>query len=103
MLNTDLHNPQVKKKMSKEEFLKNNRGINEGDNLPADFLEDLYERIKNDEIKMKSDGGKWAKANKKGWLQMAKNKDSPKKLWFVLTDTALYWFKKMGVRLSTWS
>lgn len=98
MLNTDLHNPQVKKKMSKEEFLKNNRGINEGENLPSDFLEDLYERIKNDEIKMKSDGGKWAKATKKGWLQMGKNKDSPKKLWFVLTESTLYWFKKMGVR-----
>jgi len=96
MLNTDLHNPQVKKKMSKEEFLKNNRGINEGENLPNDFLADLYERIKNDEIKMKSDGGKWDKASKKGWLQLAKNKESAKKLWCVLTDTSLYWFKKMG-------
>ncbi len=44
MLNTDLHNPQVKKKMSRTDFLKNNRGINEGENLPDDFLEDLYER-----------------------------------------------------------
>ena len=103
MLNTDLHNPQVKKKMSKEEFLKNNRGINEGENLPSDFLEDLYERIKNDEIKMKSDGGKWAKATKKGWLQMGKNKDSPKKLWFVLTESTLFWFKKMGVRIPYYS
>eukprot|EP00889_Picochlorum_renovo_P003418 jgi/Picre1/30448/NNA_005812.t1 len=30
MLNTDAHNPMVKKKMSKEDFLRNNRGINDG-------------------------------------------------------------------------
>ena len=30
MLNTDAHNPMVKQKMSKAEFLKNNRGIDDG-------------------------------------------------------------------------
>ena len=29
MLNTDLHSPQVKKRMSLEEFVRNNRGINQ--------------------------------------------------------------------------
>jgi hypothetical protein len=29
MLTTDLHSPQVKNKMTKEQFIKNNRGIND--------------------------------------------------------------------------
>ena len=35
MLNTDLHNPQipVAKKMTKEQFIRNNRGINDGKEL----------------------------------------------------------------------
>lgn len=46
MLNTDLHNPQVKKnKMSKDQFVKNNRGIDNGKDLPKRFLEDIYEDI----------------------------------------------------------
>ncbi|OWZ20607.1 Brefeldin A-inhibited guanine nucleotide-exchange protein [Phytophthora megakarya] len=46
MLNTDLHNPQVKKnKMSKEQFVKNNRGIDNGNDLPKRFLEEIYDDI----------------------------------------------------------
>ncbi|KAF5835546.1 hypothetical protein DUNSADRAFT_7245 [Dunaliella salina] len=55
MLNTDLHNPQVKKKMTKEGFLKNNRGINDGHDLPADYMSALYDRIAMHEIKMKDE------------------------------------------------
>jgi len=55
MLNTDLHNPQVKKKMTKEGFLKNNRGINDGHDLPADYMSALYDRIAVHEIKMKDE------------------------------------------------
>jgi len=39
MLNTDLHNQSVKNKMSKAEFVKNNRGIDQGKDLPKDYLE----------------------------------------------------------------
>ncbi|GJQ14168.1 hypothetical protein GpartN1_g5959.t1 [Galdieria partita] len=52
MLNTDAHHPQVKHKMSKEEFIKNNRGINDGEDLPEEFLEELYDRIVNEEIRL---------------------------------------------------
>lgn len=52
MLNTDAHNPMVKKKMSKEDFLRNNRGINDGGDLDQEFMESLYDRIVTDEIKM---------------------------------------------------
>ncbi|KAJ7555894.1 hypothetical protein O6H91_05G059700 [Diphasiastrum complanatum] len=55
MLNTDAHNQMVKNKMSKEEFIRNNRGIDDGNDLPEDFLGSLYDRIVKNEIKMKED------------------------------------------------
>jgi len=56
MLNTDAHNPQVKKKMTKSDFVRNNRGINDGADLPEAFLAALYDRIVGQEIRMKDDG-----------------------------------------------
>ncbi|CAE7506670.1 GBF1 [Symbiodinium sp. CCMP2456] len=55
MLNTDLHNPGVKKKMSFEEFVRNNRGIDSGKDMPAYFLRDIYEAIRDDEIRLHGD------------------------------------------------
>jgi brefeldin A-inhibited guanine nucleotide-exchange protein len=36
-----------------QDFLRNNRGINDGGDLPQDFMEAVYDRIVNNEIKMK--------------------------------------------------
>lgn len=36
-----------------QDFLKNNRGINDGADLPEDDMSELYDRILNNEIKMK--------------------------------------------------
>ena len=57
MLQTDLHNPNIKseKKMKKDEFLRNNRGIASGQNLPAEFLGAIYDRIKATPITLKED------------------------------------------------
>lgn len=55
LLNTDAHNPQVKNKMSKAEFLRNNRGINDGKDIPEEFMSALYDRIVKNEIKLKED------------------------------------------------
>lgn len=38
MLNTSLHNPNVKEKTSLQCFISMNRGINNGANLPAELL-----------------------------------------------------------------
>jgi len=38
LLNTDLHNSQIKRKMTKEEFIKNNKGIDNGEDLSSDYL-----------------------------------------------------------------
>lgn len=56
MLNTDQHNKNLKtKRMTKEDFVKNNRGINNGEDLPEELLGEIYEEIQTNEIKMKDE------------------------------------------------
>lgn len=55
MLNTDAHNPQVKKRMTKADFIKNNRGINDGNDLPEEFWSSIYDEIVTNEIRMKDE------------------------------------------------
>ena len=55
MLNTDQHNTQVKKKMTKQDFIKNNRGIDEGKDLPLELLESIFDEIQTNEIVMKDE------------------------------------------------
>ncbi|KAL0309160.1 UNVERIFIED_CONTAM: Brefeldin A-inhibited guanine nucleotide-exchange protein 2 [Sesamum radiatum] len=55
MLNTDAHNPMVKNKMSAEDFIRNNQGIDDGKDLPEEYMRSLFERITKNEIKMKED------------------------------------------------
>ncbi|KAJ0499698.1 putative Sec7 domain, armadillo-like helical, sec7 domain superfamily protein [Helianthus annuus] len=55
MLNTDAHNPMVKNKMSGDDFIRNNRGIDDGKDLPEEYLRSLFGRISKNEIKMKED------------------------------------------------
>ncbi|KAF8678571.1 hypothetical protein HU200_046187 [Digitaria exilis] len=50
MLNTDLHNPQVKKKMSEEDFIRNNRAINDKKDLPREYLSELFHSISTNAI-----------------------------------------------------
>lgn len=52
MLNTDQHSSKLKgnARMSPEDFLKNNRGINDNADLPDDYLLSIYEEIRNNEI-----------------------------------------------------
>ncbi|KAJ1259610.1 hypothetical protein BS78_10G168500 [Paspalum vaginatum] len=51
LLNTDQHNVRVKKKMTEEDFIRNNRRINGGNDLPREFLSDIYHSICQNEIK----------------------------------------------------
>ncbi|KAG8070129.1 hypothetical protein GUJ93_ZPchr0006g41232 [Zizania palustris] len=55
MLNTDAHNTMVKDKMSKSDFIRNNRGIDDGKDLPEAYLSILYDQIVKNEIKMSAD------------------------------------------------
>ncbi|KAG6497333.1 ARF guanine-nucleotide exchange factor GNOM-like [Zingiber officinale] len=51
LLNTDQHNVQVKKKMTEEDFIHNNRRINGGNDLPREYLSELYHSICRNEIR----------------------------------------------------
>ncbi|CAF4312534.1 unnamed protein product [Rotaria socialis] len=53
MLTTDLHSKNVKNKMTKEQYIKMNRGINESRDLPEEFLSKIYDEIESEEIKLK--------------------------------------------------
>ncbi|PCH41516.1 Sec7-domain-containing protein [Wolfiporia cocos MD-104 SS10] len=55
LLNTDAHNPQVKRRMTLADFVKNNRGINDGADLPGEFLSSIYDDIVSNEIRMKDE------------------------------------------------
>jgi brefeldin A-inhibited guanine nucleotide-exchange protein len=55
MLNTDAHNPQVKRRMTRQDFIKNNRGINDDADLPEDFLSAIFDEIQTNEIRMKDE------------------------------------------------
>ena len=55
MLNTDAHSAQMKKKMTQQEFVNMNRGINDSGDLPTELLESLYQNITTNEIKIKDE------------------------------------------------
>lgn len=55
MLNTDLHNSANTRKMTKDAFIRNNRGIDDGNDLPRSLLEEIYDRIEEHELKTETD------------------------------------------------
>ena len=56
MLNTDAHSAQVKKKMTMEQFLRNNRGIDGGQDVKQELMEEYYKSITSNEIKLEPAG-----------------------------------------------
>lgn len=74
MLTTDLHSPQVKNKMTKEQYIKLNSGISDNNDLPREYLSQIYDEIAGNEIKMKST------INKPG-KQMIANEKKRKFIW----------------------
>ncbi|XP_069739883.1 brefeldin A-inhibited guanine nucleotide-exchange protein 1-like isoform X1 [Narcine bancroftii] len=53
MLTTDLHSPQIKNKMTKEQYIKMNRGIHDSKDLPGEYLSSIYDEIAGKKITMK--------------------------------------------------
>ena len=45
ILQTDLHNPQVKEKMKLGDFFKMTKGINDGGDFSSDYLRTMYNSI----------------------------------------------------------
>lgn len=52
MLHTDAHHPNVTNRMTLEEFVQNNKGIDAGKDLPFTFLESLYRGITTEKINL---------------------------------------------------
>ncbi|EXB37040.1 Pattern formation protein [Morus notabilis] len=70
MLNTDQHNPQVKKKMTEDEFIRNNRAINGGKDLPREYLSELFNSISNNAITIFSQSGQSVEMNPSRWIEL---------------------------------
>ncbi|CAL1704279.1 unnamed protein product [Somion occarium] len=52
MLNTDLHSPQIRKRMSIEDYKRNLKGVNDGSNFSDEYLQNIYDSIRKQEIVM---------------------------------------------------
>ncbi|CAM9587992.1 unnamed protein product, partial [Phaeothamnion confervicola] len=102
MLNTDMYNRNLKEgeKMTMEQFVNNNRGIDQGADLPRDLLSGMYRRLRAAEIRMdegdmfESEVITFVAPRMCGWL---KKKSTGyfagwKRHWFVLANGVLYYF-----------
>lgn len=98
MLNTSLHNPNVKDKPTVEKFISINRGINDGKDFPADMLRRLYESIKTEPFQVHEGADDlthvFFNPDHEGYLikEGGKHKSWCKR-WFILSDNCLYYFK----------
>eukprot|EP01125_Pyxidicula_operculata_P006186 TRINITY_DN2153_c1_g1_i1.p1 TRINITY_DN2153_c1_g1~~TRINITY_DN2153_c1_g1_i1.p1 ORF type:complete len:1534 (-),score=299.24 TRINITY_DN2153_c1_g1_i1:296-4588(-) len=94
MLNTDLHNPNVKKKMNLDEFINNSRGTwgPQFENPPRDLCETLYYAIAEEEIQFENE----EEINRKGYMKKISSSttSSSKRLWFVLKENCLFYFNE---------
>ncbi|OVA18491.1 SEC7-like [Macleaya cordata] len=89
MLNTDQHNVQVKKKMTEEDFIRNNRHINGGNDLPRDFLTELYHSICKNEIRTTPEqGAGFPEMTPSRWVDLMRKskKTSP----FIMCDSRAF-------------
>ncbi|CAN4082612.1 unnamed protein product [Withania somnifera] len=89
MLNTDQHNPQVKKKMTEDEFIRNNRAINEGQDLPREYLSKLFHSISANAITIFGSSGAPVEMNPSRWIQLINRSKNMKPFIFCDFDRRL--------------
>lgn len=97
MLNTDLHNPSIKNKMTREQFVKNNSNTGLKEDLAPEFLGQMYDAIKKREIKLETEDQTFGNSviAKMGWMTKQGGRIKTwKRRWFILSDKVLYYFKE---------
>ncbi|XP_051971773.1 PH and SEC7 domain-containing protein 3-like isoform X3 [Xyrauchen texanus] len=62
LLNTDLHGPNIGKKMTCQEFINNLDGLDAGQDFPRELLKSLYNSIKNEKLEWAVDGDELKKS-----------------------------------------
>nr|KYP64762.1 Pattern formation protein EMB30 [Cajanus cajan] len=99
LLNTDHHNVQVKKKMTEEDFIRNNRHINAGNDLPREFLSEIYHSICKNEIRTTPEPGfGFPEMTPSRWISlMHKSKQTAP---FIVSDSRAYLDYDVFVTLS---
>ena len=91
MLNTDAHSDQIEHKMSLSQFLNNNRGIDEGGDLDAEMMTQLYHSIVKNEIRMEQ--REFITSVKEGWLLKQGGRIKTwRKRYTILSGNVLYYF-----------
>ncbi|XP_074381899.1 ARF guanine-nucleotide exchange factor GNL2-like [Apium graveolens] len=89
MLNTDQHNPQVKKKMTEDEFIRNNRSINDGKDLPREYLSGLFHSIATKEITVFGQNGMTIEMSPNIWIQLINRSKKMQSFTVCNTDRTL--------------
>lgn len=64
--------------MTCNEFIRNNRGINGGDNLPQEFLTSLYDNISKNEIKISTEAANNAEVSPILWSELNLQSKAPR-------------------------
>jgi hypothetical protein len=100
LLNTDAHNPNVKRKMTFDDFVRMNRGIDQGRDLPEGLLQKLFTNIQRQEIAAESEAGvvTYFNAAQEGYLfKLANGVKHWSKRYFLLNTNCLYYFADKAV------
>lgn len=99
MLNTALHNPNAKMKITSEQFIKQNKGINSGQDLAPDMLDAIFRNIKEEPFKIPDETYDdlmytFFSPEREGWLlKQGGGWKTWKRRWFILNDRCLYYFQ----------
>lgn len=102
MLNTSLHNPNVKDKITVEGFIKMTKGINDGADIPSEMLEGLFNSIastpfqitgndENDLLITFFNPEREGMLTKEGGIHR-----TWKPRYFILKDNCLFYFRNKG-------
>jgi brefeldin A-resistance guanine nucleotide exchange factor 1 len=90
MLNTDLHNPQVRNKMTLEEFIRNQRKTNDGKDPPVDLLKRIYHSVSQQEFVMPDEHSGAVKDNYT-WKTLLRRSNQPGGGRYIRLSVPLYY------------